>query len=278
MADYSYANLAQIKSEIDDEREDSPDATAMLERGQSATDRIDEYLSIRFAPYVDTLYFEALELECDANGYPVARLPAPLLSVTTFTDNAGNTLVANTDYLLLPRNNTPKTKLQMSDYGVLVKGAAFDEVASITGVFGWRRNYSTAFTQLGTVGADSGATITVSNGALFSGGEFLRIGSEFIGVQSVSDNTLTVNRAVNGSTTATHANGTAIYRFNPEPGIVRACQIQTKFMFSRIGVIDTAKYDPSGAVITTPTDLSGEAQNTLMEGAWNDFEMWIPYR
>lgn len=282
MVDYSYANLAQIKSEIKIQADTTPNLANDAKRfecGQFATQRIDEYTGIRFAPYIATIALEQPEVEQDKDGNPVLRLPVPVLSITTLTDNSGNTLVENTDFVLLPRNQTPKTKARFLNISVIEPTTGLTGVASITGVFGWRRSYSAAYTQLGTVGTDSGSSIAVSDSSIFQRGDFLRIGSEFLAVTAINDSpdSITVSRAVNGSTTATHAGATPIYRFNPEPGIVRACQVQTKFMMSRVGETEATKYDGLGTIITYPTDLSGEVENALLQGEWNSYEMWIPF-
>lgn len=53
--------------------------------------------------------------------------------------------------------------------------------------------------------------ITVANGALINPGEMLMIDSERMTVQYVTGNTVTVDRAVNGSTLATHTSGATVY-------------------------------------------------------------------
>lgn len=56
-----------------------------------------------------------------------------------------------------------------------------------------------------------GNTVTVSSGTLIQPGEMILIDSERMQVEYVAGNVLTVDRAVNGSTLATHSNGALIY-------------------------------------------------------------------
>ncbi len=59
--------------------------------------------------------------------------------------------------------------------------------------------------------AKSTVALTVSNGALINQGEMILIDSERMQVSYVTGNTVTVERAVNGSALATHTSGATIY-------------------------------------------------------------------
>jgi hypothetical protein len=64
--------------------------------------------------------------------------------------------------------------------------------------------------------------VDVSNGALFTTSSIILIDREQMRVTGISNNTLTVTRAYNGTTAATHANGTAIYLYAPATDVPTA--------------------------------------------------------
>ena len=152
-----------------------------------------------------------------------------LLSITTFKVDADNdatyewTLVNNTDYVLYPINEYPKTFAQISTIGSRQRSDFAPDVkraVEIAGVFGYgdasprgAAPYLASGTTVNTGNMTDSATthaLATGKGALFSAGMTLRIGSEQLYISSVSTDTLTLERGVNGTTAAAHVSGVAI--------------------------------------------------------------------
>jgi hypothetical protein len=271
---YSYAPLDLLKSEIITDRAVQDDL--ILRAGRFATSRIDEILHLKFAPSVGDIWLDS-PTAVRIDHWSAVRLDDPLLSVTTFTDARGNTLVAGTDHQLYPRGQTPYTHLLMNDISVLSPGSGFSDVGKITGVTGWRRNYDRAWTTGGTVAGVNGVStaVVVNDASLFQPGHFLRCQSEFMAVDAVNldTNTLTVVRGINGSEAAAHSNQ-PVEIFSPEPNIVRACVKWAGLLFKRRGAFDSTTFD-SVTTVTFPPDAPQEVMNILHGGPWNIFEGWI---
>jgi len=88
-------------------------------------------------------------------------------------------------------------------------------------LWGWHDDYTNAWASSGdtvqntTQISASGTTLTVTSGGNFAVRQTLKIESEQVLVTVISSNDLTVTRALNGTTGATHANGTAISIYQP---------------------------------------------------------------
>lgn len=179
-----------------------------------------------------------------------------LLSIATLkTDEDGDGVYENTfatsDYIKYPLNGYPKTKLEIAsggDYGSFASGVG--NGVQITGVFGYGDEVSaTPYVDSGTLTAEELDTtetgVDVVSGTPFSAGHTIRIESEQMYVESVSANTLTVRRGVNGTTAATHATSKAVYVYEYPMPIAQACLITAMRAFKRK---DTAYAD----IISSP--------------------------
>lgn len=155
-------------------------------------------------------------------------LPNDLRTLTTITDGAGGTFTSD-QYVLAPRN--ADRNLVLAYRTITLKSPAVWNVANdmtspayqdiaITGTWGYGGEWKTTGATLGASQSDSAATFTASNGALVEAGMTVKIGSEYQRVESISTNTVTVTRGVNGSTAAAHNSGDVVYRWKPLP-IVR---------------------------------------------------------
>ena len=216
----AYNNLTMLKSRLDiTGTGNDTDLLALLVAASRQMDK----LTNRFF-YVDatTRYFD---------GAGIVIFPDDLLAVTTLkTDEDGDATfevtMATTDYVLYPLNKFPKVYAKISsdsDYGGFANGVR--KGVEIAGNFGFGNGRSaTPYSTSGDSVQDAAGmtatqtTITVTSGANFAAGQTLQIESEQVYVKSISANVLTVQRAVNGTTGATHANATVIYIYDyPEP-------------------------------------------------------------
>lgn len=99
----------------------------------------------------------------------------------------------------------------------------------------------------------------------FSAGQLLKIGTEFIRVAAVNTTTniLTIQRGVNGSTAAIHANASAISVWYPADDIVRLCARGAALMYAKRGAFEQPGNLDAGAAY--PTDWLSEMYGILQE-------------
>ena len=96
---------------------------------------------------------------------------------------------------------------------------AFANRVKVTGVFGYYAEWELTSVTVNEGAGDgsaldtseTGITVSADASTVLCAGDVIRIDSEQIEISAVSTVTLTVVRGLNGSTAATHANGTAIY-------------------------------------------------------------------
>lgn len=184
-----------------------------------------------------------------------------LLSVTSLkldedADGTYEATLAATDYQLYPLNTFPKSYAKIKsggDYGGFADG--IEAGVQIVGVFGHGDGLvATPYRSSGDAVADVGGitaaatTVAVTSGANFGAGQTLRIESEQVYVESIATNTLTIRRAMNGTTAATHVQTTAIYIYEYPSPIQQAVLIETSrqwkrkdegFMTAQLGSLET---------------------------------------
>ena len=222
-----YSNLAAIKDSLGITA--TTHDTRLLAILESASRVIDKYCDRHFYVKSETKYFDG-------------RTPLPikdLLSIDTdglTTDSDGDATFENTfattDYILYPLNIFPKTLIELSadsdygNFGYSKKGC------SIAGLWGYGDGISaTPYTNSGDEVEDTGGisdtatSITVTDADNFSPGQTILIESEqcYISAFNTTTNILTVTRAVNGTTGATHAKDTDIYIYDYPADIEQVC-------------------------------------------------------
>ena len=245
-----YATLAQLKAALDNLTSTTYD-TALVTSLRHAARLVDAASGRQFYPELDTRYV-------DGNGREDLWLPWPVLAITTCSISQDyavtyTALVAETDYWVsdgVTWEATPYQMLFMNPNGSYDYWYNYRRAVKLVGVFGYHRDYAHAWEASGdsvqdAAGITAAATsITVSDadGAdaqgvtpRFSVGSLLKIESEYIEVTGVNTTTniLTVVRAVNGTTGATHAKSTAISLWRPEALATQACLIQAGRWFKR---------------------------------------------
>lgn len=127
---------------------------------------------------------------------------------------------------------------------------AFDDTpelaVQVTAIWGvhdrWERAWRSSGDALTLAVSSSTTTLTLSDvdGAdsdlrtpRFSVGQLLRLGSEYVAVLAVNtlSNTLTVERAVNGTTAAAYSTGTTVAVYVPSADVVQACLRAAAFFY-----------------------------------------------
>ena len=159
----------------------------------------------------------------DGQGGSVLRLRDDLLSVTSITIRestaavATKTPVADTDYYLIDEDGgysqAPYRKILLHGQGAITAYGTGYRVTDVAGTWG-NSNQTRTLVPTVTEALDLTETgIDVSATTDLSPGLTLLLDSEHVYVRSIASLTLTVDRAANGSTAATHLTGIAIARY-----------------------------------------------------------------
>jgi hypothetical protein len=173
-----YASVEDVKSAADIAETARADAV-IASKLSSATDAVDGLLKRRFAPVLETRYFEWPQ---DVYGSP-RRLDLglnELISVSTVVSGVGdsNTTITAAAVKLAPAEyGPPFSELVLADDAneVFTRGAVWERSIAVTGVYGYRLDWQPHST---TASALSGTGVTVSNGAGLGVGSILQIGAE----------------------------------------------------------------------------------------------------
>lgn len=267
MANYgTYASLTDIRSALAYAATETADDTRLRQVLEAVSHHIDDYCRRFFGARTETRTLTATETQR-------LLLDQDLLSITTLkTDSDGDWDYDDTwttsDYHLAPFNSFPKWEIRTKSGGSYAFSTQ-EEGVQIAGLWGYGDGDSaTPYTASGatvTVGTTSGTSVTASSGTPFSAGNTVLAGTEQMYIQSISTNTLTVVRGVNGTTAAIQAGATAyIYRY-PAP-VVEAAIILASRIFRR-------KDSPLG--VTGAADLG-----TVYVGRvdWDVERLLMPYR
>jgi len=140
-----------------------------------------------------------------------------LLIISTLT-NGDSTVIASSDYVLDEPNAYPKRKIRLKLSGGIIWTYTDDpeHAISVAGTWGYVPQWDNAWkikTDTDGTGTATVTTITVSDGATIEHGDYIRIGTEFIFVESIATNVLTVERGVLGSTAASYVDAVDVEQF-----------------------------------------------------------------
>lgn len=227
---------------------------ALIAQLITTTSREIEAMSNRhFYPRVETRY------------YDVPRTFAPLLfdddllSLTTLTNGDGTAFTAG-EYVLYPLNKTPKEEVRLQNssstrWQTGSNGDAFS-VISAAGIWGYHDDYSSAWIDGGiTLSGSAGiADTALSFSASVYSGQLLNIDGEYIAPLASGSSAVSVARAVNGSTSGSHAQGASVTEW--DYGMIGALCRQAVAAYYRLRanpVGETISID--GQTFATPKDV-----------------------
>ncbi len=201
-----------------------------------------------FYPLIQTRYYDHPE---DATRLKVDK---DLLAVSEFTTQNGEVEVTADQYFLMcadSYNLTPYDRIVLktnSDRTQLIYTGTLQKANAVTGTWGYHEDWGNAWqssndTILNATGiTTSGTSITVADGdgadifgvtPRFKIGQTFKADDEFMDLTGISGETLTVIRAVNGSTAATHAKDVMLYVYRPMKDIEDAALALAKWFWSR---------------------------------------------
>ena len=197
--------------------------------------QITEHVSQQIDRTVNRIFHpRTLTLELDGDGSTLLMVP-DLVSVTslkedTNEDGTFETTWASVDYLLKPNTarptadyGSPYTYLQVNPRSdgtqdEFLKGPKMYE---LIGTFGYSRVLGTSLPKTSGTWGGAGTTSLLASTVGIEPGMTILVDSEQIYVESTATTTLTVQRAMNGSTAATHT-GTTTIQYYLYPGQVEA--------------------------------------------------------
>lgn len=226
-----YCDLPTFKSRIG-EASTTYDA-ALLALVEHISRAVDGYTGRHFYVKSETRYYDG----CRGR----LLLDQDLVAVTTLKtddddDGVYETSWASTDYNRLPYNAPHTIMLAVRPAGTK---AAFNpgqqRAIELAGRWGYAETSEASGATINEGGTYSASdlTLTVSSGALFKTGQTILIESEQLYVSAISGNDLSVQRGVNGTTAATHADGTAISIMSYPRAVVEATLQQAALTWAR---------------------------------------------
>ena len=201
-----------------------------------------------FYPRIDTLEFDH-----PPDDTRLLLRPHDLLAVSTFTTNNTSTSVTSGQYFLMcghSYNHTPYDRIVMKSDSTrpnLLYSGTVQQANAVTGTWGYHDDWANAWQDSGdtlqaAVSSTTATTITIGNadGAdiygltpRFKVQQLLKIDSEYCYVsgKNTTTNALTLRRGVNGSTAATHDNGSTVYVYRVMEDVETAVRRLAKWLY-----------------------------------------------
>ena len=204
-----------------------------------ASELIEQYTKRRFIPWTGTKTF-------DYQGTRQLVFGDDLLSISSISDDDGT--ISSSNNFLYPLDATDDNHPYL--YMELLYTSewfAYDDTAqsviSITGKWGYSERLREATTLGAHITGTSDKSFTATDGSLVAIGQTIKIDDEQMFISNISSNTVTVERAMNGTTAVTHGNATEIYVVEPDPRIKTATEALVARALHRA---DTAWSDRAG--------------------------------
>lgn len=214
--------LSELKGVVNAKWTDT-DAAANVRRViESASAWLQQACERRFDEYLATVVFDAVPIPSgDINGYDLLLGRRELRSLTSIEIDGE---AITTGYSPRPRNadalgNNAYRVIRLDTFGSQTWLSADDpwEAIEVTGTWGYGGSWVTTGATLAANMAIDATAFTSSSGTLVEIGQTLKIDSEYLRITDVSGTTVTVLRAVNGSSAAAHTSGVTIYEWSAEP-------------------------------------------------------------
>lgn len=239
------------------------------------TAEMQEHFDRRITPYYQAKTFKRAYLRGSTHFYdPTLGVYVLTLDkqhgddVLTIDSVSWNGTTVTSTYYDLPYVNQANHELHIDPDANLDSLDDFSDYVTITGTWGYHDNWSNAWADTGdtvqntTQISASDTTLSVSSTSNFEVYQLIKIESEYLFITSKSGTNLTVERGVNGTTAAIHANGTSISKYVPMPSVAKELR--------RMVVRSFFLRNPINNVV-----VSSEAIKELGEGAFNKV---LPYR
>lgn len=260
-----YATIDELKLYLGlaDESESTKDDALLLRFTVKASRMFDNFATNgvmpmrRFYPTVATKVFDHPDIAS------LLKLNDDLLEVSSLTTENGATAIASADYILATSkgdyNQTPYKRIQLQPDGTTTEfsydGTPY-QANSVTGVWGYHTDWANAWEDSGDSVQDVGGindsiaivTVTDADGDDINGipnrfkqQQLIKIENEYLWITEVdiSGNQLTVRRARNGTTAASHAQGKSIYIYRPMFDVLQAMEVLSAHIYRRKDSVGT---------------------------------------
>lgn len=259
-----YVSLDRVKEGLGISDNDKDDALLSVIEGISRM--IDKQIDRHFYVWEGTKYYDGSDdplyvddlLSIDASG----------LQTDEDGDLDYDNTFAGTDYHLIPYNVYPKRAIYLSDNGDYSSfGYGVRKGVKITGKWGCNTKESPVRSSGTTITASDSSTtsVTAGDGTKFETGQTIKVENEQMFITKIQVNALTVERAVNGTTGASHsAVNASIYEY--PAGIPNVC----------LSVVERF-WETEGRVFQS--EKVGDYQYTILNQGFNEIEKMIlkPY-
>jgi len=230
----TYTTLDTVRKYLTLGSADAGDDENILGLINRASRAIDKYTRRHFFPTSATRFYSHDESQR-------IKLDEDLLSLTTLKTQNGESTLASGVLLLMTGDewNTPpydRIVINESAGCTLTYSGTPQKSNEVSGLWGYHENYESAWidtgTSLATAYGASGGSIGIAGGSNGTGasdingdaprisvGNKLRIGDEFFDVYGGNGSIINVTPYANGTTGASHAASTTVYKFAYEPDI-----------------------------------------------------------
>lgn len=261
---HSYLSIPQLKTVQGIASTDTADDTRLRAVLEAIARTIDDECARTFRVYLATNYYTARRSNR-------LYLDQDLLSLTTLkTDSDGDRTYedtwdiagANADVDLKPDNaaslRLPYWELEVTPDG-LFSFPTTRRGVEIVGKWGYWEELETVASTAAEAIDTTEIAIDVTAGTDFEALQTILIDSEQMYVLSISSNTITVERAVNGTTAASHITASVIQRYRYPSPIVEAARILAARIFRRpeaaFGVIGSADMGTAAVISRIDPDV-----------------------
>lgn len=210
-----YLTLDEVRRLIGTDNQGEDFTNRYLDLIAEASAVIERETNRRFDHRIETIGHNALPIGRggDVKG-SYLYLQADLQSVHEIVNGDGTVLTSD-DYELLLDETSGQYHSQIDLLnGCWTYTGRPDRAIRVTGIWGYGGGWKVE-TTLAADATDVEDTLTLA-AAISSPRQVLRINDEYLQVEEVDDETVTVTRAVNGSTAVSHSTGATVYSFQPD--------------------------------------------------------------
>jgi hypothetical protein len=248
---YVLTTLHALRARLGLAAAETADDLRLLNAMQAAAYGIERATGRRFSPRLASIRHTVT--------HPTALLlDDDLLELTALTNGDGSSL--NLNNLIKVPDTTPYGGLMLTGGQLYTWNETRVHAITVTGIWGYHDRWSDAWLDSGDTVQNNplssgGTTITVTDadGAdsdletpRFQVGHLLRIESEYLRITAVNTatNILTVQRGVNGTTPAAHAQNTPIYTYQPPTDVAALALRWASWLYREP---DTSTFAPAPA-------------------------------
>lgn len=225
-----YVNIEELKNILSKTDPSDADEDVLARYATIASRVIDRRTDRHFYPLKATRSFD-IPKDQRGNQRRQLNLDFDLLSVTSLTNGDGTDLAG--EFLTLPGVGYPKyaVKLKPSSNHIWETdtNGEWEQVIDLDGIWGWHDDWDNAWENVDSLDTAMNTTVTTVSVNDVDGDDahgfsprlgrqmLIRINSEYMYVfnSDATENDLTVERAVNGSTVEAHSSGDDVFVYRP---------------------------------------------------------------